>query len=150
MRILFCVDGSDLAERAAVAAARLLKPLRPEGTILHVLPEVDQRLRHYERLHEEALQDIERQFGAEEPAFVVGVRAAQKALRQVGLKVTRKVRSGEPVEQIVQEAREGVYDLVVVGSHGRTGLGSLLLGSVSRGVAEQSATPVLVIKARPA
>jgi nucleotide-binding universal stress UspA family protein len=54
------------------------------------------------------------------------------------------------VEQIVQEAREGVYDLVVVGSHGRTGIGSFLLGSVSRGVAEQSAAPVLVIKARPA
>ncbi|MGH7377803.1 MAG: universal stress protein, partial [Candidatus Methylomirabilales bacterium] len=33
---------------------------------------------------------------------------------------------------------------------GRTGLASLLLGSVSRGVAEQSAAPVLVVKVRPA
>ena len=150
MRVLFCVDGSDLALQAAVTAARLLKPLRPEGTVLHVLPEVDQRLRHYERLHEEELRDIERQFGAEEPSSVAAVRAAQEALRQEGIEVARRVRSGEPVEQIVQEARDGAYDLVVVGSHGRTGLGSLLLGSVSRGVAERSAAPVLVIKARPA
>ena len=150
MRVLFCVDGSDLALQAAVTAGRLLKPLRPEGTVLHVLPEVDQHLRHYERLHEEELQDIERQFGAQDPPSVAAVRGARKALRQEGLKVGRKVRVGEPVEQIMQEAREGVYDLVVVGSRGRTGLGSLLLGSVSRGVAEQSAAPVLVVKVRPA
>ncbi|MGH7360970.1 MAG: universal stress protein, partial [Candidatus Methylomirabilales bacterium] len=81
MRVLFCVDGSDLALQAAVTAARLLRPLRPEGTVLHVLPEVDQRLRHYERLHEEELRDIERQFGAEEPSSVAAVRAAQEALR---------------------------------------------------------------------
>ncbi|MCI0372480.1 MAG: universal stress protein [candidate division NC10 bacterium] len=64
--------------------------------------------------------------------------------------MARRVRLGEPVEQIVQEARGGEYDLVVVGSHGRTGLGNLLLGSVNRGVAERSAAPVLVIKAWPA
>ena len=150
MRVLFCVDGSELALQAALAAARLLKGLRPEATVLHVLPEVDERLRHYERLHEEELRDIERQFGAEDPSSVAAVRAAQEALRREGLEVARKVRSGEPVEQIVQEAREEVYDLVVVGSHGRTGLRSLLLGSVSRGVAERSVAPVLVVKVRPA
>ena len=52
MRVLFCVDGSDLALQAAATAARLLKGLRPEVTVLYVLPEVDGRLRHYERLHE--------------------------------------------------------------------------------------------------
>ncbi|MBI3081180.1 MAG: universal stress protein, partial [candidate division NC10 bacterium] len=114
MRVLFCVDGSDLALQAAVAAARLLKGLRPEATVLHVLPEVDQRLRHYERLHEEELRDIERQFGAPDPS-VVAVRAAQEGLRREGLKVARRVRVGAPVEQIVQGAREGGYDLVVVG-----------------------------------
>lgn len=150
MRVLFCVDGSDLALRAAVAAARLLKPLRPEATVLHVLPEVDDRLRHYERLHEEELRDIERQFGAKGPSPDTATGGAQEVLRQEGLEVARKLRSGAPVEQIVQEARDGAYDLVVVGSHGRTGLKSLLLGSVSRGVVEHSAAPVLVVKARPA
>lgn len=150
MRVLFCVDGSDLALQAAVTAGRLLKGLRPEATVLHVLPEVDGRLRHYERLHEEELRDIERQFGARDLPSVAAVSGAQEALRLEGLEVARKVRSGEPVEQIVQEARDGAYDLVVVGSHGRTGLKSLLLGSVSRGVVEGSAAPVLVVKARPA
>jgi len=127
VRVLFCVDGSALALEAAVAAARLLKPLRPEATVLHVLPEVDERLRHYERLHEEELKDIERQFGAPDPSTVAAVGEALEALR-----------------------REGGYALVVIGSHGRTGLGSLLLGGVSRGVAERSAAPVLVVKTRPA
>lgn len=150
MRVLFCVDGSGLALQAAAAAARLLKGLRPEATVLHVLPEVDDRLRHYERLHEEELRDIERQFGAKGPSPDTATGDAQEALRREGLEAARKLRSGEPVEQIVQEAREGAYDLVVVGSHGRTGLTSLVLGSVSRGVVERSAAPVLVVKARPA
>lgn len=57
---------------------------------------------------------------------------------------------GGPVEQIVQEARGGASDPVVIGSHGRTGLTSLVLGSVSRGVLERSAAPMLVGKAQPA
>jgi nucleotide-binding universal stress UspA family protein len=52
---------------------------------------------------------------------------------------------GEPALEIVDLAREGGYDLVVVGTHGRTGLRHALLGSVAERVVRKSGCPVLSI-----
>jgi nucleotide-binding universal stress UspA family protein len=60
---------------------------------------------------------------------------------------TRVVRVGRPAEEIVAEAREGEYDLVVMGARGRGAAASLLLGSVSHGVANQSPAAVLIVHA---
>jgi nucleotide-binding universal stress UspA family protein len=53
--------------------------------------------------------------------------------------------AGPPADPIVETARSGNYDLVVVGSHGRGRLGAALLGSVSTAVATQAGRPVLVV-----
>ena len=53
---------------------------------------------------------------------------------------------GEPAETIVREARQGGFDLVVVGSHGRTGARRLLVGSVAEIVARRAPCPVLVVR----
>jgi nucleotide-binding universal stress UspA family protein len=63
--------------------------------------------------------------------------------------VSTVVRRGSVVHEIVKRIEAGEHDLVVVGSRGLGPAGSLLLGSVSRGVLAKSPVPVLVARARP-
>jgi nucleotide-binding universal stress UspA family protein len=57
-----------------------------------------------------------------------------------------RVESGEPGDAILRAAREGGADLVVMGTHGRTGLSRLLLGSVAEAVLRRASCPVLTIR----
>ena len=50
------------------------------------------------------------------------------------------------VNDIVTFAKSRKYDLIVIGSHGRTGFDKLLLGSVANGVSQKSTCPILIIK----
>ena len=59
--------------------------------------------------------------------------------------VTTEKGIGEPALEIIDLAREGGYDLVVVGTHGRTGLRHALLGSVAERVVRKAGCPVLSI-----
>jgi nucleotide-binding universal stress UspA family protein len=146
MKVLFCTDGSAMSRLALEAGARLFKGRRVEGVLLHVLPEVDERLAHYERLHEEELKEIEKLFGGGEETLQI-VTQAQKLLAKAGLRTRRKIRRGEPGQEILKEIREGKYDLVILGSHGKRGLSRFLLGSVSQEVSRSAPISVLVVKA---
>jgi universal stress protein A len=61
-------------------------------------------------------------------------------------KVEIFVEHGEPVETIVQVAGRDDYDLVVMGTHGRTGISQLLMGSVAEKVVRQAPCPVLTVR----
>ena len=50
------------------------------------------------------------------------------------------------VKEIVNFAKSKKFDLIVMGSHGRTGLNKLILGSVANGVAQQAKCSVMVVK----
>ena len=56
------------------------------------------------------------------------------------------IKSSSTVNTIVTFAKSRKYDLIVMGSHGRTGLDKLILGSVANGVVQKSKCPVLVVK----
>ncbi|MDV2468128.1 universal stress protein [Acinetobacter chinensis] len=59
---------------------------------------------------------------------------------------TRVVRGVVPSEGIIQVADEVGADLIIMGSHGRTGFKKLMLGSVAQNVLTQSPVPVLIVK----
>lgn len=59
----------------------------------------------------------------------------------------RRVKDGDPVAVILRVARELPADLIVMGTHGRTGLGRLLMGSVAEQVVRRAACPVLTVSA---
>jgi nucleotide-binding universal stress UspA family protein len=74
------------------------------------------------------------------------VARAARALTEAGLPCETKVVLGEPGSALVQAVRDAGADLLVVGSHGRTGLTRLLLGSVSAHVVGHAPCSVLVVK----
>ncbi len=72
------------------------------------------------------------------------VAEAAKTLAGARFTVTTEVRSGDPVTTVC-EAASG-YDLLIVGSHGRTGVDRFLLGSVSHGIVHRAGCSVLVVR----
>jgi universal stress protein A len=66
-----------------------------------------------------------------------------------GLEVEEVVAHGDPASEIVRVARERGVDLIVISSHGRTGLGRILFGSTAEAVVRHAPCPVLVVKPPP-
>lgn len=78
--------------------------------------------------------------------------AAQKELDELqpvgpGVRVEKWLRQGPPASTIVEAANERKVDLIVMGTHGRTGIGRLLIGSVAEEVIRKAHCPVLTVKA---
>ncbi len=69
---------------------------------------------------------------------------AKTAARPKQLSV--RVEAGEPSDTILQIAKDGGTDLIVMGTHGRTGLSRLLIGSVAEAVLRRSTCPVLTVR----
>lgn len=69
------------------------------------------------------------------------------ALRASGLEVTVDVRMGVPVEEILACASERGADVIVMGTHGRTGLRRMIAGSVAEKIVRTSHVPVLTVRA---
>jgi universal stress protein A len=63
-----------------------------------------------------------------------------------GIEIERRLEEGDPALQIVRVGAETKADLVVVGTHGQTGLSHLLLGSVAEQVVRKSPCPVLTLR----
>jgi nucleotide-binding universal stress UspA family protein len=62
------------------------------------------------------------------------------------LRVAGRLEEGFPADEILRTAQETKADLIVMGTHGRTGLGRLLMGSVAEQVMRKAACPVLTVK----
>jgi nucleotide-binding universal stress UspA family protein len=72
-------------------------------------------------------------------------KVVDEAAASLSMPASKLVRVGRPADEVVAAAREGSHDLIVMGARGRGGVTSLLLGSVSHGVLNQSPTAVLIV-----
>ena len=88
--------------------------------------------------------DLPGQLGAESDAARIALDGAVEDVLGADAEVERKLVEGDAGEALVAES--GSAQLVVVGSHGRSGFKAALLGSVSRHVANHAACPVVVVK----
>lgn len=73
----------------------------------------------------------------------------QQEIEWLGLKACRRVTVGTPAAVIVAEAQAEPADLIIMGTHGRTGLTHVFLGSVAETVIRKAPCPVLVVQANP-
>jgi nucleotide-binding universal stress UspA family protein len=65
----------------------------------------------------------------------------------MGLTAETTVTTGRPSQTIVDHAKDGGFDLIVMGTHGRTGLSHVVMGSIAERVLRKAPCPVLTVKA---
>ncbi|MEQ9407438.1 MAG: universal stress protein [Fuerstiella sp.] len=147
-RILFATDFSDNAIRAKLMAHEFCTAFGAEMHLLHVIhdlavevPEFGMGLSfpgyvenigsHRKELHDKAMHALEAEVGASWRADHRILCAAQ---------------FGPPFVEIIRYARDHDIDLIVVGSHGHTGLKHLLLGGVAEKVVRKAPCPVLTVR----
>jgi nucleotide-binding universal stress UspA family protein len=143
MKILLAIDGSLHSQSAVDEVAR--RPW-PSGSTIRVMSVFQTYTPPATEFVAGATLDNVRQrlaTGAEE----IATRAAD-ALKNVGVSTETVVREGDPRSAIVDEADEWGADLIVVGSHGRTGLKRWLLGSVAQAVVGHASCSVEVVRQR--
>ena len=88
------------------------------------------------------LDDVEaRRHEAEE--YLAPISAA---LRSQGVNTAWAIRRGRPADEILAAAQESGADLIAMATHGRTGVGRLLFGSVAEAVLRQATVPVFMIR----
>ncbi len=76
------------------------------------------------------------------------LKRRQPAVEALGLRAHVKILEGVPAEVIVAEAETEPADLIVMGTHGRTGLPHVFLGSVAEAVIRKAPCPVLAVQVR--
>lgn len=141
MKILVAVDGSSYTKRMLgyLAAHDEWLGGAHQYTVLHSVPSVPPRAAavidkmtlkaYYDEEGEKVLKPIRTFFG-----------------KKRDLKVDFSVKSGPAADNIVAAATKGGFDMVIMGSHGHSTLGNLVMGSVATKVLAQCKTPVLLVR----
>jgi nucleotide-binding universal stress UspA family protein len=136
--ILFPTDFSECSDRALVLASSLARDNEARLLIVHVhephIGYAEGLAAAYTQLNEESRSDVERLLERVKPPF--------KAID-----CERRLIKGSPASAIVElaETEDGI-DMIVLGTHGRTGVSRLLMGSVAEAVVRKAPCPVLTIK----
>jgi nucleotide-binding universal stress UspA family protein len=140
MKVLLAVDGSSYTRRmlAFMAARDEMFPASNDYTVVTVVPKITPHAASF--LSSSDLSDYYRDEGEK---VLAPVRAF---LAQKDWRVDYKSECGHPGEVIAAQAVAGNFDLLVLGSHGHSALGNLVLGSVATRVLAQCSTPVLLIR----
>jgi nucleotide-binding universal stress UspA family protein len=133
-RLILCpTDFSPAAAAAFAAACELARVHGAKIEVLHVAAPVV------------SFGDV---VASQLPGFRDDLREQLRGVRSAdpGVLVTTALLEGDPAEMIVDVARTSGCDLIVMGTHGRSGVGRLVLGSVAEQVLRKAPCPVLTMK----
>ncbi len=143
--ILLPTDGSELSDRAVKSGIEFAKKIKARVTAIHVVPE-------FRVIPDESFVPLspalKKRFEEE------SLKRAQKMLDKIAQRAkaggvrcdTVSTASDLPYQQIIATAQKKKCDLIMMASHGRRGLSSLLLGSETAKVLTHSKIPVLVVR----
>lgn len=147
--ILVPLDGSPVAEGILPVAEELGRRLDAEVTLLQVVDLVPQAIVVEPGAGMVVDPDvITMQMDAEAEAAQTYLMGVTARLQSQGLKVRWVTQRGLAAPAIVDYARDNGVDLIAMSTHGRSGLGRLVFGSVADQVMRDAASPVLMIKPR--
>jgi nucleotide-binding universal stress UspA family protein len=145
-RILVPLDGSALGEAALPHAEELAKMAGAEIILVHVVSP-----QHYEITLAESLSSHLSRLSQEYAEHATAVARdylglVAKRLAYNGIAAQVVVELGPPSEKILACARERLVDLIALSTHGRSGVGLLVMGSVANKVVHSAEIPVLLVK----
>lgn len=151
-RILLPLDGSTFAERAWPHALAIAKAAGSELHLLTVVPlldnpqmaVVDLYPMYVYRSYLMDQQEEMRRLQADVHAYLQGLCQRSQA---AGVAAEAVVRFGQPAEEILSYAHQAGCDLIVMSTHGRSGLGRWVYGSVADKVLRGADIPVLLVRA---
>jgi nucleotide-binding universal stress UspA family protein len=145
-RILVAVDGSSTSDQALQEAIKLAKELQAQLRIVHAVDLRDIYL-SADFVDPLELSNVVTKSGQEV------LRKAQAVAESTGITVETRLLKIEAMgqripEMIAADAEAWPADLIVICTHGRSGLSRLLMGSVAEGVVRVATKPVLLVRAR--
>jgi nucleotide-binding universal stress UspA family protein len=144
-RILIATDGSTLSRKAVAHGLDLAQSVGAEVVVTKVVPRYTQT--YFEGVVTLSVDDVKQ---IEKDWVAHGQAILDKAVQAAGsrnVKVkTAIVKSDRVAEAIIATAKKNDCDLVVMASHGRKGIGRVLLGSETNAVLTHSHVPVLVLR----
>lgn len=138
-KILFPTDFSDVSQKAVKYIKQLKGAGAQEVIVLHVIDEKE--LLVLSRVPDQYLQ-IKAQMEKEIAKEMAAVEADMTA---EGFRIKLKVKTGKPFTEIMMTAADEKVSIIVVGSHGRSNIEEMLMGSVSENVIRHAKVPLLVI-----
>lgn len=136
MKLLHPTDFSETADQAEAQAVALARALGAEVVLLHIGVYSEGAL----NFETQRIYDVQRKWAEE------ALEARTAAIRAQGVMARWLRRAGVPFEAIVAAATEERADVIVMGTHGRSGLNRLLLGSVADRVIRLAPCPVLAVR----
>lgn len=146
-RILVPIDGSSTAARGLVEATRLAKDQGARLRIIHVVNELTMMASYEGTLYSGELIEALRESGR----TILAKAAAQLKVSGVQVETALvEAHGGHAGDVIVKDAEQWQADIIVLGTHGRRGLGRLVMGSDAEQVLRQAKVPVLLVRSLPA
>ncbi|MEK7277617.1 MAG: universal stress protein [Chloroflexota bacterium] len=143
-KILLALDGSEFSERAIGPALEIATKFGAEIVLLRVITvEEDAPISVGLSLRQQEIRpDYTRRYREEAEGYLHGIKTRRLGS---GVEVRIQAALGEPAEVIVATARAEGADLIVMSTHGRSGLTRLLYGSVAEAVLRGANVPLLLI-----
>lgn len=143
--IIAAIDYSDVTPAVIEAASAQARAFDAELHLVHVWDPEASHDTGYGALPSLAINVSDERLAEEKDR----IEAEAKRLADTGLRCAGTLVIGHPSTAIIKYATESGGDLVIVGSHGHTALGSLIMGSCSSALVRKAVFPLLVIPALP-
>lgn len=138
--ILVPYDATSFSNRAFQKALDVAKKDGSKITIFTVIEGVYSAVGGFSKIHPNVIKK-------QQSAAKKFIYKLESAAKNSNVPVSVKIKQGTLiVKEIINFAKSKKFDLIVIGSHGRTGLNKLILGSVANGVAQQAKCSVMVVK----
>ncbi len=137
-KILCPVDFSGTSLKAANNAMNFASEIKAEITFIHI---IDVKIvQGMGDISGGGITDLNFLVEEEKPVL----NKLKEKCEKKGIKVKTVLTHGEPTSVILKTIKEGDYDLIIMGTHGKTGLTRLALGSVAESIVRKSDVPVLL------